>query len=224
MASSYGSNYTRQEMIDDITLLSKIQKNNKDVLSDNIIKAILHNIAWAWTEQNEFDVQGKVYQAKIKGCKYWTEEAFLDVFQKNSSGVWEEKLSHKYSLRHEHIVPKKIFKEAAGKLIQGKAQFTIQDLKKAMENCLIGCIVTNGTKGQPEQANLLDAKNNGCRDKMPPPQDKCDFCQITDPWARYKKMKKQSSKFTKIYIVKWKKGKYNKWLVDGVVIKDIDKM
>jgi len=218
MASNYGSNYARQKMIDDIKHLSEIQKDPNKKLSDNIIKAILHNIAWAWTEQNQIDVKGKVYQAKIRGCKYWTKEAFLDVFQKKSSGNWEEESSHKYSLRHEHIVPKKLFKEEADAFIKGRSKYTINQLKDAMEKCLIGCVVTNGTKKAPEQANLLDST---FQTKMP---TKKDFCSITDPWERYKAMKKQSNKFTEIYIVKWKKGKHNKWLVDKVDIKDINQM
>ncbi len=210
MGRFHAQNYTRKNIINDLDLLDQM---NSMGVSGNAIESILHTMAWAWTAYKDITLKNGEEISKLtkfQGCEFWSEKAFLDKFEQ-INGVWKVKTDNiKKGLRHEHIVPKILFKQVVEQYLdQSPSILTnkLSDLKKAMNKNLIGCVVTEA------EAKMLDAKGNGCRDKMPPPQDKCDFCGITDPWARYKKTAQNSSFSKRIYKLEWEspKSKNGSW-------------
>ena len=66
-----------------------------------------------------------------------------------------------------------------------------------MNDNLIGCVVTQ------LEAKMLDGKDNGLSNKMPIPQETLDFCEIFEPWARYKETAKKAGFSQKIYKLEW---------------------
>ena len=197
--SSYGADYTKQKIKDDLSKMIKAQ------LSDNAIYAILHDIAWAWTEQVDVNNGTKTKTAKLRGCKYWTKEALKIAFDINYCPI--KGFDFDKCLRHEHVVPKIIFKETVLKYVKSNSfasNSQIQNLYNAMKNTLLGCVVT------VDQAKKLDTNY---ATKMPSGQT--DFCKITNPWERYEETKKNyPNAFTEIYEVKWQQ-KGNTWIIDG---------
>lgn len=196
--SSYGADYTKQKIKDDLSKMIKAQ------LSDNAIYAILHDIAWAWTEQVDVNNGTKTKTAKLRGCKYWTKEALKIAFDINYCPI--KGFDFDKHLRHEHIVPKIIFKETVLKYVKNNSfasNSQIQNLYNAMKNKLLGCVVT------VDQAKKLDTK---FAQKMPTPND---FLSISNPWERYEETKKDyPNDFTEICEVKWQQ-KGNTWIIVG---------
>ena len=166
-------------------------------------------ISWSFCECSENNIN---QNAKYKGCPYWSEQA-LDHLEKN--GSWKDGKSEK-GLRHEHIVPRKIFVEAVEQYFEEKRNNKDKDydgmfikLKEIMDRCLIGCVVTT------DEANKLDNHN---KDKMPDPAYKSNsvptddwdkFNLIQNPWARYEALDNE----IKICKLTWKKKK-NHWECD----------
>ena len=172
-------NYTRSDIKNDLKVIQVAG------LSKDGIFSILHAATWAWTENRDiFDKAKKdtvSKQAKFKGCIYWTENAFKSKENLLKNGAPGKDVAS--DLRHEHIVPQKVFKDAIEKYYnEGTLSKNLQIIQTAMEENLIGCVVTTN------EADLLDKKPNRYRQTMPPPYDpdKCDLCKIKDHWARYK--------------------------------------
>lgn len=149
---------------------------SSDELSDaSRMEFIDKAISWHYTDRDEC---GRT--AKIKGCPYWTEaalERFLSGQEKHRDGDY----------RHEHIIPRIIFKEA---IFNGLFKnYTTNELKDIFDRNLIGCVVT-----QDEDSLLNEYKSS-----MPGDESEKDFFSIADPWARYKAVG-----LTKICKVEWK--------------------
>lgn len=150
---------------------------SSDELSDaSRMEFIDKAISWHYTDRDEY---GRT--AKIKGCPYWTKaalERFLSGQEKHRDGDY----------RHEHIIPRIIFKEA---IFNGLFKnYTPDELKDIFDRNLIGCVVTH------DEDSLL----NKYKSSMPGDESGKDFFSISDPWARYKAVG-----ITEIYKVTWKK-------------------
>lgn len=120
----------------------------KSKLSDNAKIELLHSLAWAYTENN----------GKIKGCKYWSEDAI----NKYKNGV-------KVEFRHEHVIPRNIF---VNSVLEKKCKIT----KKVLDNRLVGCVVT------ADEAKRLDRKYKTTH------PDNEDFFNIKNVWGRYEEV------------------------------------
>lgn len=120
-------------------------------LSDNAKIELLHSLAWAYTEND----------GKIKGCKYWSEEA-ISVYRK------DKKADFAKLFRHEHVVPRNIF---VNSVLKEKRKITEEDLKK-----LVGCVVT------ADEATRLDKVYKTTH------PDGEDFFHINNVWGRYQEV------------------------------------
>lgn len=124
----------------------------KSKLSDNAKIELLHSLAWAYTENN----------GKIKGCKYWSEEA-IRIYK-------EDKIADFAKLfRHEHVVPRNVF---VNSVLKEKRKITNEDL----EGRLVGCVVT------ADEAKRLDRKYKTTH------PDNEDFFNIKNVWGRYEEV------------------------------------
>lgn len=213
-------------MYQDITIYGGVQdKNHRDQLIRDMIyvcclphlseknrREFLNvSVAWSYTDRTVSDINKK---AKNKGCPYWSANAFQKLKKGNCSG-----------LRHEHIVPRKIFveamldyfKEVRTKIAAGANPEEIMnqafnEIAPLMKNNLIGCVVTT------DEAGLLDGKIPGKKgafqEEMPDeaydssdfPKNKYEvFSKIKNPWARYIRVKEVT-----VMELEWTK-KSRKW-------------
>lgn len=119
---------------------------NSQTLHYGTQQAVLNEVVWVWTE----------FDGKYKGCKYWSEAAWLHQH--------DEKL-----LVHEHAVPKslviKLLRELPKPVTAGKVSTLLETYCKA-------AILTREEDRELNKRNL--------RSSMPEGWDKLD------PWARYK--------------------------------------
>lgn len=212
--SSYNADYTHDKIIEDIMLLDKFSKNNQKNgfknLSGNILYGILHEIAWAWTENRDVG-NGKTKSAKTRGCELWTKEAF-DVVIEKQGAKYSKRQGKKWDsgVTHEHILPKIRFKESLSDYILSKNCINKTALTSKMNEILKGCVVTT------EQAKELDKY---FQKKLP--SKKTDFFQISEKecWDRYRETNKYFPQtFSEIYLIEWKYNgkKQNYWEIINV--------
>ncbi|MDR3540496.1 MAG: hypothetical protein P4L69_05940 [Desulfosporosinus sp.] len=120
--------------------------------------AVLHEVAWVWTE----------FYGKYVGCPYWSEKA-LELYENRKSipGFSCDKL-----LRHDHAVPRKIIL----KYFLSYRKVTEDCIRNIFEKVLVGSILTK------EENDVI------LKDTMPPPvNDKSIEKYLdTDKWARYR--------------------------------------
>ncbi len=197
----YGLEKRKIEVI--LNDLEFIIKDTNCKLSDQAKYDIIYKIAWEWTE-------GRTTATKYYGCKYWSEKALKEKFPKYKITCGEtityDKKDEK-NLRHEHVVPKKLFMEYIWYILKNPKQFNSAKLKRVIENNLVACVVT-----KEEDSNLI-------KDKLPTEfNSECayvnDFECIKYPWARYK-IAQDKGEMTIIYELEWYKGKKAK--IKGVI-------
>lgn len=172
-------------------------------LSDQAKYDIIYKMAWEWTE-------GRTTATKYYGCKYWSEKALKEKFPESKIACGEtieyDRKDEK-DLRHEHVVPKKLFMEWVWYMLKNPNQFNSDGFKNVIENNLVACVVT-----KEEDSNLI-------KDKLPIElNSECayvnDFECIKYPWARYK-IAQDKGEMTTIYELEWCEGK--KAIVKGIV-------
>lgn len=163
-------------------------------------------ISWPFSDKSTENINKS---AKYKGCIYWSKNA-LEHYKKNNSST---------GLRHEHIVPRAIFKEAMEsyfsdirKKISSSDDVDFNEvfnkLKEHMEKKIIGCVVTEdeatiidgGTGKKAEFKKVMPACAYGSKPHKNA-QDK--FFNIENAWARYTQL---NNKIT-IYRLKWHDSK-----------------
>lgn len=184
--------------------------NNNPVHRDQLIRDMIYvgclpqfsdknrreviNVSIAWSFSDRYS-QNINRSAKYKGCPYWSKNA-LDIL--DSKGKFDTK-----ELRHEHIVPRKIFVDAMI-VYFGKVRINLQkkkndeevkiyleevfkELKKAMKKLLIGCVVTTAElKLIDGEGNKLDMPEYAYVLNKKPEDIEAKFFEINDEWARYK--------------------------------------
>ena len=176
-------------------------KDMKTILTNEKIssyskKHILDMYAWVLTEEKECESKNAdnfkpTKKAKFKGCDYWTKDAFELCF---TEGNKCQKLSAFKGIKHEHVVPRNVFK----KYIKTVDTFDIDKIKKFF----IGCVVTS------KQAEKLDKLH---KDNMP---NINAFDEINEDvlWSRYK-----AARIKEIVKVSWKnKENGDGWYIDKV--------
>jgi hypothetical protein len=170
-------------------------------------------VSWSYSDRDENDINKS---AKYKGCPYWSRKALERV---DDNGNWQDDNKDK-GLRHEHIVPRKIFVDAMMDYFKSirdgiknneelKIDEIFKDLKKLMNKNLKGCVVTK------EEAAYIDGKIQGEKglgeynSKMPadaydskPSNNWEKFEKIERPWARYE-TELAKEKGIEIYKIDW---------------------
>lgn len=172
-------------------------------LSEQAKYDIIHKIAWEWTE-------GQTTATKYYGCRYWSQKAFEEKFEKveGDEETWKYSKKNVAGLRHEHVVPKKLFMEYIWRLVKDEKKVDREDLLKLMDNNLLACVVT-----KEEDSTLI-------KDKLPTQIDNNgvfieEFEEITNPWIRYV-IAYAKDEMSKIYEIEWLENKKAK--IIGVVI------
>ncbi len=162
-------------------------------------------VSWPFSDKGNENIYKS---AKYKGCEFWSKKA------------WEqyENTGSTSGLRHEHVVPRHIFKEAMEIYFKEKRDLIkeekiidfnviFKELKPIMNKNLFGCVVTK------DEAILIDGgkgKNATYKKYMPdeaygskPHTKKYDkFFNIENAWARYTRL---NDKIT-IYRLVWKEN------------------
>ncbi|MCD8373171.1 MAG: hypothetical protein LUD27_07720 [Clostridia bacterium] len=156
-------NYSRKSMISDIMYSCN---DAKDQLSAVAKEDILVAIGWHWTENK---ISGSP-KAKIWGCNYWSKAAFEMAFDVNGEEIRKKKRFNVNKLRHEHVVPKRVF---INSILNRQGKLNEQELSQALNDKFFACVVT------PEEAKKLD---RNYRNAMPEGQD---LFEIKEPWERY---------------------------------------
>jgi len=175
-------------------------------------------VSWPFSDKGAKDINKN---AKYSGCTYWSKNAW-EYYAKNNDVK---------GLRHEHIVPRAIFKDAmesyfsvirkkitSGETIDFDEVFNM--LETHMTKKIIGCVVTK------DEATKIDGgtgKKAEFKYKMPPcaygtnshksKQDK--FFKIENTWARYTQLEPTII----IYQIDWhdnapKRGWSNPQIID----------
>lgn len=152
------------------------------------------SISWSFSDRSKENINRS---AKYRGCPYWSKNALYILDSKGKVDTGE--------LRHEHIIPRKIFVDAVlsrfkrvrikienGKDIETLLNEEFEYLKEKMSELLKGCVVTK------TEAEILDSDRN--KSEMPehayaknnkPQNDEDKFFEIKDPWARYRNKDKK---------------------------------
>lgn len=154
--------FTRDDLINDIIKLIELRKTKE--LSYAAFEAIINTYSWYLTERQD-DANGKSQFAKWKGCPYWTEAA-LELFNNNKITDFGK------VFRHEHVVPKNMFKSFIENLIKDEISYTDAEdkLRDKIGSMLIGCVVTLDEDKRLNEKYRTTMPNN----------------DISNPWERYK--------------------------------------
>lgn len=176
--------------------LEFIIKNTNCKLSDQAKYDIIYKIAWEWTE-------GRTTATKYYGCKYWSKGALSQVFgEENVFNVTPLTYTKKIEdgLRHEHVVPKRLFMEYVWYLVKNPGKFIKTEVKKFIENNLVACVITATEDKKFSDLKIVDKLPESVEDF-----DKDDFMHIakfedvkTRTWNRYKIVG-----ITDIYELEW---------------------
>lgn len=192
--------------------LEFIIKDANCKLSDQAKYDIISKIAWEWTE-------GRTTATKYYGCKYWSKGALRQVFGENQEFNVGNLLTYtkktEAGLRHEHVVPKRLFMEYVWYLVK-KQKFEKEKLKKYIENNLVACVITSAEDQKFSEWKIVD--------KLPESVEnfgKDDFKNIekfedvkTKTWNRYK-----IAGLTEIYELEWfVDGKKNAKIIGEVLM------
>lgn len=161
----------KQRMIED---MFEILSNEK--ISNASKEHILDMYCWILTERKGTEDKSK--NAKFKGCNYWSEAA-LEHLSKNIN----DRTNHESDLRHEHVVPRKLFRKYVNNVCKNWSGMNQTDKNKIIEkinNFFIGCVVTK------KEADTIDGKFDGkFKDSFP---NVDSFAGITEEnlWNRYR--------------------------------------
>ena len=177
-------------------------------LSDQAKYDIVHKIAWEWTE-------GQKKKRKYFGCTYWSKEALVKKYKPKdkdeSDFIKELEKGNECSpsekddkgLRHEHVVPKKLFMEYVWDMVIGNVMLDKANLKNLMNQNLLACVITADEDKVFSEYKITE--------KLPSVVENFDnkqFVSITqfenvgdNTWNRYKIA--QQGGLSTIYKVEW---------------------
>lgn len=101
---------------------------------------VLYKISWEWTE-------GQKKAKKYFGCEYWSEKALerkygKDFLKNIESQKFITTKNNDKGLRHEHVVPKKLFMEYVWQMVIDREPLDKDNLEKLMEKNLLACVIT----------------------------------------------------------------------------------
>lgn len=205
--------YNREDIINDIKVIFKMPEISSEAKS-----AIINDACWALTERKNPERRGKIKnlvkapKAKIKGCDYWSKNAFEEAYKfsngyhsstnkryllcktKSNVGNLPDKVFNEGKMvTHEHLIPKKV-------LIKGlfeNTKFALEKLDSFLK-WFKSCVITKEE----------DKQLTNYRDKMPNEKSFKALCDQNNDdciWERYVKS------FDKIviYQIKWE------WIGNG---------
>ncbi|MBO5231818.1 MAG: hypothetical protein J6B88_04270 [Clostridia bacterium] len=163
--------YIKEQLIDDmLTILF-----GTEGISSYSMNHIIDMYCWLLTERAYNLSKEKTKNAKYAGCNYWSETA-LKEYQKNSS-------KNKYKgLKHEHVVPRCLFRKYLCDLIskysgKGIDEKKKTEIKKKINKCFIGCVVTF------EEAEKIDKLH---KNSFPNSIETLSDINEENIWNRYK--------------------------------------
>lgn len=178
--------YIKEDLIRDLKKIIELAQSGE--ISYAAVKALFDKYSWFLTEEGYDEKSDTLVDAKYKGCKYWSEEA-LNEYNKTKPKIEKNKF------RHEHVVPKNLFKDYLLRLIDEGEKVTIEDLKLLISRNLIACVVT-----EAEDKVKLSRYSK----TMPGDEADCCFEEIRDTWARYREAP------IKVFEVEWNRsGRWN---------------
>ena len=175
------STHRKDNMINDLFVLGQLWRNKE--ISNDAINSILEKYSWYLTEYQPDD-KGVYQKAKYQGCPFWSEGA-LNEYELGNVSV----------LRHEHVIPRRIFMQSVWERIcktDGINEVNKRIMTQQIKDGLIGCVVT-----EKEAYDILDKES-----KNTMPDGKTDFFEIVEQaliWERY-----EVSKIS-IFKVKWER-------------------
>lgn len=164
-------------------------------ISDKNRKEFINvSISWSFTDRSKTNIK---QSAKYKGCPYWSELALQRL---DNDGNWEKKGKKDKGLRHEHIVPRKIFidaieehfkevrneMKAKPKELDKILNREFEKLKPLMDDRLKGCVITKEDEKKIDGAFKDKMPDWAYKDSTKPKGKWKLFAEIKDPWARYK--------------------------------------
>lgn len=191
--------YNRENIIKDIITIFKMEE-----ISSEAKAAVVNDACWTLTERKVPVMKGgklkKAPKAKIKGCDYWSKNAFEAAYKFNDGYHITQSKDIAYAqcqnnkeveaVTHEHLIPKKILADA----LFNKTTFALKNLKKFL-TWFKACVITKDE----------DAKIKKYRSTMPPKYENFKkICEENDDdcmWARYKET---FSDGITIYKINWK--------------------
>ena len=195
---TYGNEYNRNKFEDFEKRKNDMFNDLVELCTEHILSTqntyeIVKNIAWSWT-----DGMGNGYQ----GCTYWSEAALKKCYNVEDVSECKEKTSHSNKdLRHEHIVPKRLFIE----YIMDKCYKNKENPNRNfIDGNLIGCIIT------ADEDKLFSGKlrygmsNEICFEDI----------NCANRWLRY-----LEAGISKIYNVSWKLTDDGKKLIIDSLVK-----
>ena len=164
--------------------LTRFVKGDLAFNSKEMERQFLKELAWVWTEFRDIE-GGKTLRAKF-ATEYWSEKALKKIYEissgcngninlnsikvKNclSAGIISSSSRVEKELRHEHVVPKKLFIDTVLKL---KEQGSVDEsFYNKLLQCFVGCIITKKEsealdkqhRNYPDVGMLLDDKEFDC--------------------------------------------------------------
>lgn len=178
------------------TFKGKMIEDMVKILTDKEIdkiskKHILDMYCWILTERKASTNGENSKNAKYRGCTYWTKTAFENCYEFNNGKYEAKKGATLKGLKHEHIVPRDVFKKYIKECIYNNQKPD----KEKINKYFVGCVVTAC------EAKKLDAKD--FKNKMP---ENIAFKDISpeNKWLRYK-----YNNIKTIYKIVWEFNK--KW-------------
>jgi len=163
-----GPKRSRSRMADDVALALKSS------LSRRAQVAVLNNVCWEWTE----------YDGKYEGCRWWTRDA-IDAF--NSKFDKPKRIRVK-SLRHEHVVPRRVVIE----LLFGLPTQAPEAVLEVLQKFLQVVVVT-----EKQEAKLRDADSKDKLDNKMPQEFYEPGPSFHEPWLRYDRFIKEDPGFVR---------------------------
>lgn len=112
--------------------------------SDEIKDGIKKDISWMWTDSANLQEKRS---AKYLGCGLWSKEALNVLYEMD----WETKKpirkktgsDYQRYLRHEHVYPRKDFKESCDAFFKhGYSENELYEFKEKLEEFFCGCVIT----------------------------------------------------------------------------------
>lgn len=186
---------TEREKPDMLKDLLFVINDKGENLSEQARCDIIEKISWEWNE-------GKNAKKKHYGCNYWSEAALRaklgEKFKVSDNLNIKVTKTDKSGLIHEHVVPKKLFKEFIWGLSKSEEVVSnITEIETLMNQKLLACVITS-----EEDANL---NSLGYRQSIPNENNEVytgNMKELNKPWARYEAAQKQGV-LSKIYKISW---------------------
>ena len=178
--------YLKADLINDLKIIIELAQSGE--ISYAAVKALIDKYSWFLTEEGYDEKSDTLVDAKYKGCKYWSEEA-INKYKETDPKI------EKREFRHEHVVPRILFKDYLMRIIDQNEKISFEDLESIISRNLIACVVTK----DEDKYKLSNYSKT-----MPGDEANSSFEEIRDAWARYRETS------IKVFEVEWNRsGRWN---------------